>query len=159
MREYAFSVLVENEFGVLSRIVNLFSSRGYNIRSLAVGETENPSISRMIISVLGEAKVIEQIKKQLNRLINTIKVVDLSEYDAVERELALIKINSNTKTRADIFQIAEVFRAKVVDISITTLTVEVTGVTAKIEAIIELLRQFGIKEIVRTGKIAITRGA
>lgn len=159
MREYAFSVLVENEFGVLSRIANLFSSRGYNIRSLAVGETEDPAISRMIISVLGEPKIIEQIKKQLNRLINTIKVVDLSEYDTVERELALIKINSNTKTRADIFQIAEVFRAKVVDISITTLTVEVTGVTAKIEAIIELLRQFGIKEIVRTGKIAITRGA
>jgi len=159
MREYAFSVLVENEFGVLSRIANLFSSRGYNISSLAVGETENPSISRMIISVLGEPKVIEQIKKQLNRLINTIKVVDLSEYDTVERELALIKISSNTKTRADIFQIAEVFRAKVVDISITTLTVEVTGVTAKIEAIIELLRQFGIKEIVRTGRIAITRGA
>lgn len=159
MREYIFSVLVENKFGVLSRVANLFSSRGYNISSLAVGETEDKTISRMIISVKGDQKIIEQIKKQLNRLIDTIKVVDLTDTEIVERELALIKVNATVKTRNDVFQIAEVFRAKIVDISPATLTVEVTGTTKKIQAMIDLLKQFGIKEIVRTGKIAVAREA
>lgn len=157
MREYIFSVLVENQFGVLSRISNLFSSRGYNISSLAVGQTEEEDKSRMIISVLGDKNIIEQIKKQLNRLIDTIKVIDLTDSDIVERELALIKVNASVKTRNNVFQVADVFRAKVVDISSDTLTLEVTGITKKINAMIELLRQFGIKEIVRTGRIALAR--
>ncbi len=151
------SLLVENRFGVLSRIVGLFSGRGYNIDSISVGQTEDSELSRMTIVSTGDDHVIEQIMKQLNRLIDVIKVVDLTGDSFVERELALIKVAATPSTRAEIVQITNIFRAKVVDISPRTLTVEATGNEAKINAMIGMLRPFGLKEIARTGKTALSR--
>jgi acetolactate synthase-1/3 small subunit len=155
---HTISVLVENEFGVLSRVAGLFSGRGFNIESLCVAETTDPTTSRMTIVTRGSEQIIEQIEKQLNKLINVIKVVDNKADESVERELVLIKVAAEDNTRSDVLRVADIFRAKVVDVCATTYTIESTGNQKKIEALIEMLRPLGLKEIVRTGKIAIGRG-
>lgn len=152
------AILVENKYGVLSRVAGLFSRRGYNIDSLAVGVTEDPTISRITIVVRGDDIVLEQVTKQLNKLIDVIRVTDLDPTDSVERELALIKVNADVNTRSEIMQIADVFRAKIVDAASKSMIIEVTGDENKIRAIEQLLKPFGIKELVRTGKIALRRG-
>ena len=157
-RKHTISVMVENKFGVLSRVAGLFSARGYNIESLSVGETLDPSVSRMTLVVRGDEFIIEQVTKQLHKLIDVIKVTDLSEENHVEREMLLIKVNAEPGARAEILRIGDIFRAKVVDVTPNTYTLEVTGEESKIEAIIELYRPFGIQELVRTGKVAIARG-
>ena len=155
--KHTIAVLVENKFGVLSRVAGLFSARGYNIESLSVGETLDPTVSRMTLVVRGDAFVIEQVIKQLHKLIDVIKVTDLSEENHVEREMLLLKVNAEPTARAEILRVGDIFRAKVVDVTPNTYTLEVTGEESKIEAIIELLRPFGIQEVVRTGKVAIAR--
>jgi len=155
--KHTIAALVENRFGVLARIAGLFSARGFNIDSLTVGETEDPTISRMTIVVEGDDRVLEQVMKQLNKLVDVIKVSDISSQKFVDRELALIKVNAPRSRRSEIMEIAEVFRAKIVDISPKTLTVEVTGNSDKIEAIIGMLKPFGIKELARTGRVAMLR--
>jgi acetolactate synthase-1/3 small subunit len=157
-RKHTISVLVENKFGVLSRVAGLFSARGYNIESLSVGETLDPTVSRMTIVVYGDEFVIEQVMKQLHKLIDVIKVTDLTDEDHVERELILARVNAEPQHRAEILRVAEVFRAKVVDVTPVTFTIEATGDEGKLEALLELLRPMGIQEVVRTGKVAIARG-
>ena len=154
---HTISVLVENKFGVLSRVSGLFSGRGYNIESLSVGETIDPNISVMTIVTVGDDWIIEQITKQLNKLIDVIKVVDMTELDHVEREMVMIKISPRQEDKAEVLRIADIFRGRIVDSSPKTYTIEVTGDEKKIEAIVELLRPMGIKEFVRTGKVAIAR--
>ena len=154
---HVISVDVENKFGVLARISGLFSSRGYNIDSLSVGETVDPTISRMTIVVRGDDRVLEQVTKQLNRLIDVIKVVDLPGGTYVERELILIKLSVTSATRSQVIEIVNIFRAKIVDISQDSMTVEVTGTGEKIEAMLNILRPFGLKEVARTGKVAMLR--
>lgn len=156
--KHTLSVLVENKPGVLARVSGLFSRRGFNIDSLAVGVTENPELSRMTIVVDGDDRVLEQVIKQLNKLIDVIKVSDLRAEESVERELVMIKVVAEPKMRSEIMQIADIFRARIVDVSPKTLTIEVTGDEAKVNAMEALLKQFGIKELVRTGKVALTRG-
>src|SRR6266446_10762542 len=155
--EHIISVLVENKFGVLSRVANLFSGRGYNIETLSVAPTLDPSMSMMTIVTSGDDRIIEQIVKQLNKLIDVIKVVDLTESEYVERETALIKVHTRSEDRAEALRVADIFRAKIVDSTSNTYTIEITGDTKKIQAIINLLRPLGIKELVRTGRIAIAR--
>ncbi len=157
--KHTLAVLVQNEFGVLSRVAGLFSARGYNIESLTVAETIDPMVSRMTIVTRGEEKIIEQITKQLNKLISVIKVVDLTELDHVEREMALIKVHAEGEGRAEVLRICDIFRGKVVDVSPSSYTFEFTGVEEKINAVISLMKPFGIREIVRTGKVAVMRGA
>ncbi len=157
-RKHTIAVLVENRFGVLSRVAGLFSARGYNIESLSVGETLDPTVSRMTLVVRGDEFVIEQVIKQLHKLIDVIKVTDLSEENHVEREMMLVKVNAEPAFRAEILRIADIFRAKVVDVTPVTYTLEATGEESKMTAIVELLRPFGIQELVRTGKVAIARG-
>jgi acetolactate synthase-1/3 small subunit len=154
---HTISVLVENKFGVLSRVAGLFSGRGYNIESLSVGETIDPQISIMTIVTTGDDWVIEQITKQLNKLIDVIKVVDLTELDHVEREMILLKVAPKQENKAEVLRVAEIFRGRIVDSSPNTYTIEITGDEKKIEAFIELMKPMGIKEFVRTGKIAIAR--
>ncbi len=154
---HTISVLVTNEFGVLSRISGLFSGRGFNIESLSVAETLDPKISRMTIVTSGDEKVLEQINKQLNKLISVIKVYDFTGEEHIERELAMIKVSANQENRAEILSVVDIFRARIVDVSPRSYTVEITGDNEKIAAITELLRPFGIKEIVRTGRIAMAR--
>jgi acetolactate synthase-1/3 small subunit len=158
MMRHTLAVLVENKSGVLSRVASLFSRRGYNIDSLAVGVTEDPEISRITLVVHGDDRVLEQVTKQLNKLVDVIKVSDFGGEDIVERELALIKVAADTDNRAEIIQIADIFRARIIDVAPKSMTVEVTGDEGKVDAIAKLLRQFGIKEMVRTGKIAMVRG-
>jgi acetolactate synthase-1/3 small subunit len=150
-------VLVENQPGVLSKVAGLFSRRGFNIDSLVVGVTEDPSISRMTIVVDGDEYIIEQVTKQLNKLIDVIKVADIGE-DSVTRELALIKVRTTSTTRNEIIQIADIFRAKIVDVSKNSVIIEITGDDKKVSALEEMLRDFGIKEMVRTGIVAVDRG-
>ncbi len=157
-RKHTIVVLVENRFGVLSRVAGLFSARGYNIESLSVGETLDPSVSRMTIVVRGDEFVIEQVMKQLHKLIDVIKVSDLTDDDHVERELMLIRVNAEPQHRAEILRVADIFRAKVVDVTQLSYTLEATGDEGKLEALVELLRPMGIQELVRTGKVAIARG-
>jgi len=154
---HTISVLVVNEFGVLSRISGLFSGRGFNIESLSVAETLDPHVSRMTIVTSGDEKVLEQITKQLNKLVNVIKVYDFTDEEHIERELVLIKVAVNAEARAEILSIVDIFRARVVDVSPRSYTIEMTGDEEKIGAIVELLRPFGIREIVRTGRIAMAR--
>jgi acetolactate synthase-1/3 small subunit len=154
---HTISVLVENKFGVLSRISGLFSGRGYNIESLSVGETTDPKVSVMTIVTTGDDWIVEQITKQLNKLIDVIKVVDMTELDHVEREMVLIKVAPRQEDKAEVLRLAEIFRGRIVDSSTKTYTIEITGDENKIAAIVELLRPMGIKEFVRTGKIAIAR--
>ena len=155
--EHIISVMVENKFGVLSRVANLFSGRGYNIETLSVAPTLDPSMSMMTIVTSGDDRIIEQIVKQLNKVIDVIKVVDLNETSFVERETALIKIHTKDEDRAEALRIADIFRAKVVDSTPTTYTIEITGDVKKVEAAINLLQPLGVKELVRTGRIAIAR--
>jgi acetolactate synthase-1/3 small subunit len=157
--KHTLAILVENKPGVLTRVAGLFSRRGFNIESLAVGVTENPDTSRITIVVSGDDNILEQVEKQLNKLIDIIRVSDIPAEDSVSRELALIKVGVDSTTRAEVMQIVDIFRAKIVDVGIKSLVVEVTGDEGKINAIEQLLRQFGIKEMVRTGKIAMNRGA
>ncbi|NLB78693.1 MAG: acetolactate synthase small subunit [Bacteroidales bacterium] len=159
MNRHVLSVLVENQSGVLSRVSGLFSRRGYNIDSLSVGETEDPKISRMTIVLRGDDYILEQIKKQLNKLIDVIKIVELDTHQSVFRELAMIKVNTTMETRASVIEIVSIFRANIVDVSNETLTVEMTGDESKIEAFISLMDKYGIAEIVRTGLTAIERGS
>lgn len=156
---HTISVLVENKFGVLARVAGLFSGRGFNITSLAVGETTAPDVSRMTIVVddQGTPQIMEQVEKQLNKLINVIKVQDFSSEESVDRELILVKVKTTNTTRSEILEISRIFRARVVDVSRYSVVLEITGAADKIKAIIELLSRFGIKELVRTGKIAIAR--
>ncbi len=154
---HTISVLVANEFGVLSRISGLFSGRGFNIESLTVAETLDPSVSRMTIITRGNDKVIEQVNKQLNKLISVIKVHDFTGEDHIERELAMIKVTSKAESRAEILSIVEIFRGRIVDISPRSYTIEITGDRDKIQAITDLLRPFGIKEIARTGSLVVAR--
>ncbi|HIJ59582.1 MAG TPA: acetolactate synthase small subunit [Nitrospirae bacterium] len=154
---HTISVLVENKFGVLSRVAGLFSGRGYNIESISVGETIDPQISIMTIVTTGDDWIIEQITKQLNKLIDIIKVTDLTELDHVEREMILIKVSPKQELKAETLRIAEIFRGRIIDSSQTTYTIEITGDEKKIEAFIELMKPMGIKEFVRTGKVAIAR--
>ncbi|RMG61396.1 MAG: acetolactate synthase small subunit [Deltaproteobacteria bacterium] len=155
---HTISVLVENEFGVLSRVAGLFSGRGFNIESLCVAETLDPTVSRMTIVTSGNEQIMEQILKQLNKLVCVIKVVDMTRSDYVERELVLIKVTADEKTKPEILRLVDIFRGKIVDVSAESYTIEVTGDEGKINAIIELMRPLGIREIARTGKIAMTRG-
>lgn len=157
--KHTVAILVENKPGVLTRVAGLFSRRGFNIESLAVGVTENPDTSRITIVVSGDDRILEQVEKQLNKLIDVIRVSDIPPEDSVSRELALIKVGVDSATRAEVMQIVDVFRAKIVDVGIKSLVVEVTGDESKINAMEQLLRQFGIREMVRTGKIAMNRGA
>jgi acetolactate synthase I/III small subunit len=158
-RKHTVAVLVENKFGVLSRVAGLFSARGYNIESLSVGETLDPSASRMTLVVRGDEFVIEQVIKQLYKLVDVIKVTDLTDESRVERELVLIRVNAEPQHRAEILRTVDIFRARVVDVTAQTFILEATGNKEKLEALIELLRPMGIQEIVRTGKVAIARGS
>jgi len=155
---HTISVLVENEFGVLTRIAGLFSGRGFNIESLSVAPTLDPTLSRMTIVTSGDDQIIEQVNKQLNKLIDTIKVVDFTGEEFIEREMALIKVNAEDSTRAEILRICDIFRGKVVDVTPKCYTVEVTGSPVKVNAIIDLLRPMGIKELVRSGPVVLGRG-
>ena len=157
--KHTISVIVENKPGVLSRVSGLFSRRGFNIESLAVGTTEDPSMSRMTIVVEGDESDLEQITKQLYKLIDTLKVFDLPAEKSIQSELVLAKVAANEKTRPEITQIAEIFRAKIVDVAETSMTLELTGEESKVEGAIKLLSKFGIKELVRTGRIALQRGS
>ena len=156
--QHTISVLMNNHFGVLSRISGLFSGRGFNIESLNVAETSDPNISRMTIVTIGDKAKIEQITKQLNKLVDVIKVVDLNEESFVDRELVLIKMNAEPRVREEMLRIVELFRARVVDVSSSTYTIEITGDEGKINSFLELLNPLGVKEIVRSGRIAIGRG-
>ncbi|AUS98297.1 acetolactate synthase small subunit [Clostridium thermosuccinogenes] len=158
MPKHTLSVLVENHAGVLNRVAGLFSRRGFNIDSLAVGVTEDPEVSRITIVVNGDEYIVEQVCKQLNKLIDVIKIKRLDEHESVSRELALIKVGANASTRSEIVQLVEIFRAKIVDVSKSTLTIEISGDNEKVSAMEDMLKPFGIKEIVRTGAIAIERG-
>ena len=155
---HTISALVKNEFGVLSRVSSLFSARGYNIESLTVAETLDPEFSRMTIVTEGNDQIIEQILKQLRKLIDVVKVSDLTGKDFVERELALIKVTAEEKTRAEVLRVVDIFRGKVVDVTQKTYTIEVTGTQEKILAMVNLLKPMGIREIIRTGRVAIPRG-
>ncbi len=155
---HTISVLVENKSGVLARVAGLFSGRGYNIDSLNVAETEDATVSRMTIVARGDDRVLEQITKQLNRLVDVIKVTDLTSEDHVDRELVMIKVSATPGIRSEIIHIADIFRANIVDVSHETLIIRVTGDEDKIEVIINILGFYGIKEIARSGKVAIARG-
>lgn len=155
---HTISVLVENKFGVLARVASLFSAKGYNIESLSVGETTDPEVSRMTIIVSGDDMIVEQIIKQLRRLIDIIKVSDLTDRTYIEREMVLLKVNAEPASRSELLNIVDIFRGKIVDVSLKEFTVELTGEEGKINAFITMLTPFGIKEIARTGKVAMLRG-
>jgi acetolactate synthase-1/3 small subunit len=156
---HVITLLVENEFGVLARIAGLFSGRGFNIESLCVAESLDPTVSTMTIVTRGDDQIIEQVLKQLNKLIPVIKVVDLIEKDYVEREMVLIKVSATPQTREEILRIVDIFRGKVIDVGAKTYTIEITGDEKKINAILTLLKPLGIKEMVRTGQVAMIRGS
>lgn len=156
-RKHTISVLVENHFGVLARVSSMFSARGFNIVSLCVGETEDRAISRMTVVVYGDANTLGQITQQLNKLVDVIEVTDLTRESFVERELVMIKVSAPAAERGKVVELASIFRAKVVDIGSGQITVECTGAHDKIHAFIDMMRGFGIEELVRTGEIAIAR--
>ncbi len=155
--KHTISCLVENRFGVLARIAGLFSARGFNITSLTVGETEDPSVSRMTIVVEGDDRILEQVNKQLNKLIDVIVVQDLTKRGFIERELILVTVKADGRTRSDIQQMAEINEAKIVNMSSNTVTIEMRGTGNRIQEFIELFKPFGITELVRTGRIAIAK--
>ncbi len=156
--KHTISVLVENRFGVLARISGLFSGRGYNIESLSVAPTMDASTSRMTIVTRGDDAVIEQITKQLHKLIDVIKVMDFTSEDYVDREIVLVKVNAEPNNRSEILRVTEIFRGKIVDVSPKTYTIEVTGAEGKINAFVEMIKPLGIVELARSGKIAMARG-
>ncbi len=155
--KHLISVEVENRFGILARIVSLFSARGFNIDSLTVGETEDSTISRITIVVPGDNQVIEQVIKQLRKLIDVIKVVDLTQEETITRELVMVRVNARGRDRDEIMRLVEIFRARIVDVHAESFTIEVTGGEEKINGILTLLRPFGMKKLIRTGKIAMIR--
>jgi len=155
--KHTISVLLQNKPGVLSRVTGLFSGRGFNIESLSVAETLDAEISCLTLVTSGEDNIIEQITKQLHKLIDVIKVTDMSEMDNVEREMALIRVKAEANTRAEVLRIIDIFRGKVVDVSPRSYAIEITGNAEKIKAVVDLLRPIGIQEIVRTGVIAMAR--
>ncbi len=155
--KHTLSVLVEDEAGVLTRIAGLFARRGFNIESLAVGSAEQGDVSRITMVVPGDESTIEQLTKQLYKLVNVIKVQDITETPCVERELMLVKVSANAPNRAEVIELAQVFRARIVDIAEDTVTIEVVGDPGKMVAILQMLAKFGIKEVARTGKIALVR--
>jgi acetolactate synthase-1/3 small subunit len=155
---HTISVLVNNHSGVLSRVSNLFSARGYNIDSLVVGITDDPKVSRMTIVVRGDDRIIDQVEKQLNKLIDVIKVIDLTNEDFIGRDLALIKVRAEAHNRSQVMEIAQCFDGKIVDVGAKSFIIEVTGKESKINAMVELLKNYGILEMVRTGEVAISRG-
>ncbi len=157
--KHTITILVENRFGVLSRVSGLFSGRGFNIESLTVGETEDPAVSRMTIVTRGDDKIVEQINKQLNKLIDVIKVRDVTAEEFVDRELMLVKVSATEKNRAEILRITDIFRGRIVDVSPKAYTIEVTGSDGKIDAFLEIIKPLGLKEVARTGKIALSRGS
>ena len=159
MAKHTLIALVEDKPGVLNRVASLFRRRGFNIESIAVGHTETSRISRMTIVVDGTASSVEQVRKQLDKLIDVVKVTDITEDSLVARELALIKIKTTPATRSEIIQIMDIFRANIVDVSANSVVVEVSGDEDKVESLLRLLKGFGIKEVARTGRIAVTRGA
>ena len=154
---HIFSVLVENKFGVLARVAGLFSGRGFNIDSLSVSETEDPNTSQMTIVTHGDEAIIEQIEKQLNRLIEVIRIKDITKENHVEREMILVKVAVDTAKRGEVLQIVDIFRARTIDVAPESLTIEITGDENKLRAVIDMLRPYGIRELVRTGKVAIMR--
>ncbi|AUY49729.1 MULTISPECIES: acetolactate synthase small subunit [Streptomycetaceae] len=159
MSKHTLSVLVENKPGVLARIAALFSRRGFNIDSLAVGPTEHPDVSRMTIVVNVEDLPLEQVTKQLNKLVNVIKIVELDQSAAIQRELVLVKVRADNETRSQIVEIVQLFRAKTVDVSPDAVTIEATGSSDKLEAMLRMLEPYGVKELVQSGLVAIGRGA
>ena len=156
--KHTLSVLVENKPGILARVAGLFARRGFNIDSLAVGVTENPEISRMTVVVDVEEHSLEQVYKQLNKLINVIKVIDLPDEDSVQRELIMVKVKADAKTRAEIIEMVDIFRGKIVDVGKGTVSIEVTGTGSKLTALEDLLKPYGIVELARTGMVALNRG-
>jgi len=156
--KHTLVALVENKPGVLTRVASLFRRRGFNIESIAVGRSEQPGLSRMTVVVGGDSAEVEQVRKQLDKLINVVRVSDITKEAIVARELALIKVNATASTRSEIMQIVDIFRANIVDVAADSVTVEATGDEDKINSLFELLRRFGIKEMTRTGRIALTRG-
>ncbi len=156
--KHVISVLVENKVGVLSRITGLFSGRGFNIESLAVGETEDTNISRMTIVVSGDDSILEQVRKQLGKVVDTIKVTDYTGTDHVERNLILIKVSALPGKRNEIIELVDVFRGKIIDVGQKDMIVEISGPEDRLEAVLNLLRPYGIKEVARTGRIAMNRG-
>ena len=155
--QHTISVLVENKFGVLTRVAGLFSGRGYNIDTLNVGPTHEPSISRMTIVTRGDDATIEQIVRQLNKLVEVIEVQDFREAEYIDRELVLVKVAVDSKSRAEVMQITDIFRAKIVDVQPKSLTIEITGNESKVEKFIDLMKTFGVMELSRTGKVALPR--
>jgi acetolactate synthase I/III small subunit len=158
MSRHTLSVLVENKPGVLARIAGLFSRRGFNIDSLAVGPTEHPEVSRMTIVVGVEDRPLEQVTKQLNKLVNVIKIVELNPESSVQRELLLVKVRADLDSRSQVLETVQLFRAKVVDVAPDAVTVEATGSADKLEALLRVLEPFGIRELVQSGMVAINRG-
>jgi acetolactate synthase-1/3 small subunit len=154
---HTISVLVENKFGVLTRVAGLFSGRGYNIDTLNVGPTHDPKTSRMTVVTRGDDATIEQIVKQLNKLVNVLEVQDFRDADYVDRELILVKVKVNTETRAEVMQITDIFRAKIVDVQPDSLTIEITGNESKVEKFLDLMKTFGTIGLTRTGKVALPR--
>lgn len=159
MKKHILSALVENKSGVLAHIAGLFSARGFNIDSLAVGETEDPAFSRMTIVVAGDEAILEQVRKQLEKLINVVKVTDFSGMAMVERDLLLVRVQCEGGRRGEVMELVHVFRARIVDVGPEDVMIEVSGPEQKVEALLELLRPFGVKEIVRTGRIALPRAS
>ncbi|NKQ54749.1 acetolactate synthase small subunit [Amycolatopsis sp. K13G38] len=159
MSTHTLSVLVENVPGVLARVAGLFSRRGFNIESLAVGPTENPEVSRMTIVVAVEELPLEQVTKQLNKLINVIKIVELEQSTSVQRELLLVKVRADSTVRSQVLETVQLFRAKVVDVSPEALTIEATGTGDKLSALLRMLEPYGVREIVQSGMVAVGRGA
>jgi acetolactate synthase-1/3 small subunit len=157
MKRHTISVLVENHPGVLARIAGLFSGRGFNIESLSVGETEDPTASRMTVVVRGDDMILEQVTKQLNKLVDVIKVSDFTKEQFIERELVLIKVSADGKSRSEIMQIVDIFRARIVDVAPKGVTIEATGTEDKVKALVSMLRPFGIREMARTGSVALAR--
>jgi len=156
--KHTLVALVEDRPGVLNRVASLFRRRSFNIESIAVGHAEQPDLSRMTIVVEGDAAKVEQVRKQLDKIIEVVKIVDITEEDMVARELALIKVKATASTRSEIIQIVDIFRANIVDVASDSLIIEVTGDEEKVDSLLNLLRGFGIKEVARTGRIALTRG-
>jgi acetolactate synthase-1/3 small subunit len=154
---HTISVLVENKFGVLTRVAGLFSGRGYNIDTLNVGPTHDPKLSRMTIVTTGDEATLEQIVKQLNKLPNVLKVQNFSEGEYVDRELVLVKVGVDSKSRAEVMQITDIFRAKIVDVQPKTLAIEITGNASKVEKFLDLMKTFGVLELTRTGQVALPR--
>ncbi|MDW7712572.1 MAG: acetolactate synthase small subunit [Deferrisomatales bacterium] len=156
--KHTIAVLVENEFGVLARVVGLFSGRGFNIESLSVAETQDPTVSLITLVTRGDDQIIEQITKQLNKLVNVLRVTDMEEGEYLDRELLLVRVNATEQTKPELLRLVDIFRGRVVDVSPKTYTLEMTGGEEKIRAVMELLQPLGVKEIVRTGKVAMPRG-